>query len=51
MHWYNVTSIIAEHLHHHDPGQTRPLRSDRALVFVNQYVVELNDIYLRASGG
>jgi len=35
----------------HDRGQTRAARPDRALVFVNQYAVELNDIYLRANGG
>lgn len=47
-----ITSIIAEYGEHaHDRWQTRALRPERALVFVNQYVVELNDFYRRASGG
>ena len=41
--------IIAEHCDR--SRQTRALRPDRALIFVNQHVVELNDIYLRASSG
>src|SRR5215472_14993927 len=43
----HITSIIAVHCER--SRQTRAFRPDRALVFVNQHVVELNDIYLPAS--